>query len=79
VQIAESQDDIDAKRADIVVTMSGTMPDKLMPKVGADLDFEGTPASYTPSPFVMSMEKGALLTAKPAPKKPVHHTPSPSQ
>lgn len=79
VQIAESQDDIDAKRADIVVTMTGTIPDKLMPKVGADLDFEGTPASYTPSPFVMTMEKGALLTAKPAPKRPVHHAPSQSQ
>ena len=78
VQIAESQDDIDAKRADIVVTMTGNIPDKLMPKVGADLDFEGTPASYTPNPFVMSMEKGALLTAKPAPKRPVHHAPSQS-
>jgi len=77
VQIAESQDDIDQKRADIVVTMSGTIPDKLMPKVGANLQFEGTPVSYTPSPFVMNMDKGALLTAKkPAP---VHHKPKPSQ
>jgi tetratricopeptide (TPR) repeat protein len=74
VQIAESQDDIDQKRADIVVTMSGNIPDKLMPKVGSDLQFEGTPASYTASPFVMNMEKGALLTAKkPAAKPPVHH------
>jgi TolA-binding protein len=81
VQIAESQDDIDAKRADIIVTMSGTIPDRLMPKVGANLQFEGTPVSYTPSPFVMNMEKGALLTAKkPAPaKKPVHHRPTTSQ
>ena len=77
VQIAESQDDIDQKRADIVVTMTGTIPDKLMPKVGANLQFEGTPVSYTPSPFVMNMDKGALLTAKkPAP---VHHKPKPSQ
>jgi len=80
VQIAESQDDIDQKRADIVVTMSGTIPDKLMPKVGANLQFEGTPVSYTPSPFVMNMDKGALLTAKkPATKPPVHHHPKPSQ
>jgi len=78
VQIAESQDDIDQKRADIVVTMSGTIPDKLMPKVGANLQFEGTPASYTPSPFVMNMDKGALLTAK-KPAAPVHHKPKPSQ
>jgi tetratricopeptide (TPR) repeat protein len=74
VQIAESQDDIDKNRADIVLTMTGPIPEHLMPKVGADFDFEGTPASYTPSPFVMNMEKGALLTAKPAPKRPAHHS-----
>jgi len=76
LQIAASQDDIDAKRADIVLTMTGTIPPKLMPAEGATLDFEGTPVSYTASPFVMTMEKGALLT-KAAPKKPpVHHRPS---
>ncbi len=75
LQIAASQDDIDAKRADIVITMGGTIPAKLMPQEGSTLDFEGTPVSYTPSPFVMTMEKGALLTkAAPATKKPpVHH------
>jgi len=76
LQIAASQDDIDAKRADIVLTMTGTIPAKLMPAVGSTLDFEGTPVSYTASPFVMTMEKGALLT-KAAPKKPpVHRKPS---
>ena len=72
LQIAASQDDIDAKRADIVVAMSGTIPAKLMPQEGSTLDFEGTPVSYTPSPFVMTMEKGALLT-KAAPKPAPHH------
>jgi hypothetical protein len=79
LQIAASQDDIDQKRADIVITMTGPIPAKLMPQVGSTLDFEGTPASYTPNPFVMTMEKGALLTKAPAaaPKKPVpHHRPS---
>jgi tetratricopeptide (TPR) repeat protein len=79
LQIAASQDDIDQKRADIVVTMGGTIPAKLMPQEGSTLDFEGTPLSYTPTPFVMTMEKGALLTKAPAtaPKKPaVHHHPS---
>ena len=76
IQIAESQDDIDQKRADIIVTMSGTIPERMMPKVGSSLQFEGTPVSYTPSPFVMNMDKGALLTAK---KPPVHKRPSPSQ
>lgn len=79
VQIAESEDDITNNRADIVLTMTGSIPANLIPKAGADFDFEGTPASYTPSPFVMNMDKGALLTTKPAPKKPVHHHTSASQ
>jgi len=79
LQIAASQDDIDAKRADISLTMTGTIPAKLMPKEGGTLDFEGTPVSYTPSPFLMTMDKGALLT-KAAPKKPApHKRPSQSQ
>ena len=77
VQIAESEDDIAKNRADIVLTMTGPIPEHLIPKAGADFDFEGTPASYTPNPFVMNMDKGALLTAKPAPKKPVHHHTTP--
>jgi len=78
LDIAGSEDDIEQKRADIVLTMEGTIPARLMPKEGATLDFEGTPASYTPSPFVMTMEKGALLTKSapaPARKPPVHKRP----
>jgi tetratricopeptide (TPR) repeat protein len=75
VQLAGSSDDIDAKRVDITLTMTGPIPAKLMPKEGSPLDFEGTPASYTPNPFMMMMEKGALLTkaAPPTHKPPVHH------
>jgi hypothetical protein len=70
LQIAASQDDIDQKRADIILTMNTTIPARLMPKEGATLDFEGTPVSYTPSPFVMTMEKGTLLTkAAPTPAR----------
>jgi hypothetical protein len=70
IQIAASQDDIEQKRADIILTMNTTIPARLMPKEGATLDFEGTPVSYTPSPFVMTMEKGTLLTkAAPTPAK----------
>ncbi|SPE44797.1 conserved exported hypothetical protein [Candidatus Sulfotelmatobacter sp. SbA7] len=76
LQIAASQDDIDAKRADIILTMTGTIPAKLMPAAGSTLDFEGTPVSYTASPFVMTMEKGALLTKAPPKKPPVHRKPS---
>ena len=78
LEIAASQDDIEKKRADIELTMMGPIPARLMPKEGATLDFEGTPASYTPSPFVMIMEKGTLLTkAAPAPaKKPARKRPT---
>jgi tetratricopeptide (TPR) repeat protein len=72
--IAGSSDDIDAKKADITLTFEDKVPLKLIPKEGASLDFQGEPASYTPSPFMMTMEKGKLLkAAAPTPaKKPVH-------
>jgi hypothetical protein len=78
LQLAASQDDIDAKRADVMLGMTAAIPAKLMPKEGSTIDFEGTPVSYTPSPFVMTMDKGALLAkAAPATKKPpVHHKPA---
>jgi len=78
VEIAASEDDIEQKRADIVLSFPAALPAKLTPKEGATLDFEGVPVSYTPSPFVMTMEKGALLQkAAPTPtrKPPVHKKP----
>ena len=79
VDIAGTQDDNDAKRADITLNMTGPIPERLMPKEGATFDFEGTPSSYVPSPFVMTMDKGKLLkAAAPATRKkpPVHHRPA---
>ncbi len=76
LQIAGSEDDIEQKKADITLTTTGPIPPRLMPAEGATLDFGGTPASYTASPFMMSMEKGTLLTKAaptPAKKPPVHH------
>jgi tetratricopeptide (TPR) repeat protein len=72
LKLAGSSDDIEAKRADIDLTMTATIPARLMPKKDADFQFEGTPVSYEPKPFVMTMKDGAILTAKaPAgPKKP---------
>jgi opacity protein-like surface antigen len=78
LQIAASEDDIEQKKADITITMTGAIPARTMPKEGDTLDFEGTPVSYVATPFMMTMEKGALLKkagAKPAPKPPVHHRP----
>jgi tetratricopeptide (TPR) repeat protein len=77
--IAGSSDDIDAKKADITLTFEEKVPLKLIPKEGASLDFQGEPASYTPNPFMMTMEKGKLLKAAaptPVKKAPVHHKPA---
>ena len=72
LKLAGSSDDIDAKRADIDLTMTAAIPARLMPKEQADFQFEGTPVSYEPKPFVMTMKDGAILKAKapPATKKP---------
>jgi hypothetical protein len=70
--LAGSSDDIDAKRADIDLTMSAVIPAKQMPKEDTDFQFEGTPVSYVAKPFVMTMNDGALLV-KAAPKPAVHH------
>jgi tetratricopeptide (TPR) repeat protein len=78
--IAGSSDDIDAKKADITLTFEEKVPLKMIPKEGASLDFQGEPASYTPNPFMMTMEKGKLLKAAapaaPAKKAPVHRKPA---
>ncbi|MGB8060895.1 MAG: hypothetical protein WCF26_03300 [Candidatus Sulfotelmatobacter sp.] len=70
--IAGSSDDIDAKKADITLKFEEKVPVKMIPKDGASFDFQGEPASYTPNPFMMVMEKGQLLRAKPA--APAHKT-----
>ena len=64
LKLAGSSDDIEAKRADIDLTMTAAIPTRLMPKEGADFQFEGTPVSYEPKPFVITMKEGAILTAK---------------
>jgi hypothetical protein len=74
-QIAGSQDDIDAKKADITLKFEEKVAARLIPKDGASFDFQGEPASYTPNPFMMVMEKGlSLMKPPPAPahKAPVH-------
>jgi len=78
--IAGSSDDIEAKKADITLKFEDKVPVKMIPKDGASFDFQGEPASYTPNPFMMVMEKGQLLRAKPATtapaKKPVRRKPA---
>ncbi len=76
IDIAGSLDDIEAKKADITLTFEAPIPKTLLPKEGASLDFQGEPASYTPNPFSMTMEKGMLPKPKTAPKPTVHHKPA---
>ncbi len=78
LMLAGSSDDIDAKRADIDLTMAAKIPPRQMPKADTDLQFEGTPVSYVPKPFVMTMNEGHLLVAKAAPTKkaPVRRKPA---
>jgi tetratricopeptide (TPR) repeat protein len=76
LELAASVDDIDNKRADIELSFPAAIPPRMAPKEGDKINFEGTPVSYTPKPFVMVMEKGALLTkAAPARKPPVRKKP----
>ena len=77
VQLAGSDDDIDAKKADITLTMAKPLPTKLIPATGTLMNFQGTVSSYTPNPFMMTMTDGILLDSKGQPgvdRRPVHHT-----
>ncbi len=73
--LAASVDDIEQKRADIELSFPGPIPARMVPKEGDKINFEGTPVSYTPSPFVMVMEKGALLTRAAPTRAPVRRKP----
>ena len=74
ISLAGSEDDVEAKRADIDLTMSGPLKATQQPKEDTDFQFQGTPISYTPKPFMMTMNEGALLTTgAPAAKKPAAH------
>jgi len=67
LKLAGSADDIEAKKADIDLSFAAAIPKAQMPKEDTDLQFEGTPDSYTAKPFMMVMKDGALLV-KAAPK-----------
>ncbi len=68
IMIAGSGDDIDDKKPDITLNFEDTLTGNMVPKEGANMNFRGEPSSYTPSPFMMVMDKGKILLTKPAPK-----------
>jgi hypothetical protein len=81
LDLAASLDDIDAKKKDVELGMRAEIPAKLLAtlKEGTQIQVEGTPDSYTPDPFVITMTEGGLLkaaTPTPAPKKPAAKRPT---
>jgi tetratricopeptide (TPR) repeat protein len=81
VQLAGSDDDIEAKKADITLNMAKPIPARLSPAVGTLMTFQGTVTSYTPTPFMMTMTDGMLLdkngnpiSSTPATHRPAHKT-----
>jgi tetratricopeptide (TPR) repeat protein len=66
LQIAGTYDDINANppKADIDLTLAAPLPARLQPKNGATVDFQGTPETYEPNPFMMHMDKGCLVNLK---------------
>lgn len=75
LELAGSTDDIDAKKADITVTMATPLALAKVPKEGAMLQFEASPDTYTPNPFMMNMKDGALPGAA-APAHTTHKKPA---
>jgi len=78
LQLAGSEDDIDAKKADITVDMTKPLPAKLVPQPASEIFFQGTVSSYTPNPFMMTFKDGILLDKNGNPVStaaaPAHHT-----
>ena len=75
LDLAASLDDIDSKTKDVDLTMRAEIPAKMLAglKEGTQIQVAGTPDSYTPKPFVITMIDGGLLTKPAPPKPPVHH------
>ena len=79
IMLAGSDDDIEAKKADIDLSMAKPLPAKLVPQAGAPMNFQATVSSYTPNPFMMTMSDGILLDKNGNPVStaaPVHHLPA---
>jgi hypothetical protein len=82
LSIAASAEDIEKNQADVTVVMTAPIPARLAPKPGAPIQFEATPTEYSANPFMVTMNKGALIgkatapAPAPARKAPVRRRPS---
>jgi hypothetical protein len=72
LQVAVSDDAVQSKTADFTFTMKE--PLKTIPAVGDKITLDGTYASYTQSPLMITMSDGAVVAPK-KPAAPVHHAP----
>jgi hypothetical protein len=76
LQVAVSDDAVQSKTADFTFTMKEALT--TVPTVGAKITLTGMYASYTPSPFMITMSDGEVVEPKKTPAKkpaaPVHHT-----
>jgi hypothetical protein len=74
VQVAVSDDAVQSKTADFTFQMKE--PLKTVPAAGTKITISGTYASFTPTPIMITMSDGEVVTPKAPAKKPapVHHT-----
>jgi tetratricopeptide (TPR) repeat protein len=70
VQIAASEDDIQANKADVELTFATPLTAARVPKPGAQITIQGVPDSYTPNPFLMRMKDGQLISPPRQPSTP---------
>jgi hypothetical protein len=83
VQVAVSDDSVQAKPpvADFTFTMKEPLPatgkpgEAVIPKVGDKITIDGTYASYTSNPLMITMSDAVIIPKKVEPvHRPVHHT-----
>jgi hypothetical protein len=76
VQVAVSDDSQATNPPVADFTFAMKEPLTKIPAVGDKITIDGTYASYTQSPLMVSMSDGSIVTpkAKPTAKAPVHHT-----
>jgi len=72
LQVAVSDDAVQGKVADF--TFNFATPLKTVPDVGGKITLDGTYASYTQTPLMITMSDASVVEKKkPAAKAPVHH------
>jgi hypothetical protein len=76
LQVSVSDDAIQGKTADFTFNMKVPIPAKDVPAVGAKITLDGTYASYTQTPLMITMSDASLVLPKKAAPvhHPVHHT-----